>query len=50
MSNFGIMFIEHVLEPLKGNDPEEIIWRASETKDGSLTPHFEYLSDYVKGI
>jgi hypothetical protein len=45
--DFGEMFLEHVLEPLKGNDPEEIIWRASETKDGKLTPHFEYLQDYV---
>jgi len=47
--DFGEMFIEHVLEPLKGNDPEDIIWRASETKDGALTPHFNYLEDYVNG-
>ncbi len=47
--DFGEMFIEHVLEPLKGNDPEEIIWRASETKDGELTPHFAYLQNYVNG-
>jgi hypothetical protein len=43
------MFIQHVLEPLKGIDPEDIIWRASETKDGKLTPHFEYLQAYVDG-
>jgi len=48
--DFGEMFIEHVLEPLKGNDPENIIWRASETKDGQLTPHFNYLQDYVNGL
>ena len=48
--DFGEMFIEHVLEPLKGNDPENIIWRASETKDGQLTPHFSYLQDYVNGV
>jgi len=47
--DFGEMFIEHVLEPLKGNDPEDIIWRASETKNGTLTPHFNYLEDYVNG-
>lgn len=47
--DFGKMFIEHVLEPLKGNDPEDIIWRASETKDGKLTPHFGYLQEYVDG-
>lgn len=47
--NFGEMFIEHVLQPLLGNDPENIIERASETKDGKLTEHFAYLQDYVDG-
>ncbi len=47
--DFGKMFIEHVLEPLLGNDPQNIIERASETKNGKLTPHFEYLQDYVDG-
>ena len=46
---FGKMFIEHVLEPLLGNDPEDIIFRASETKMESLTPHFKYLQDYLDG-
>ena len=48
--DFGKMFIEHVLEPLIGNDPENIIERASETKNGKLTPHFEYLKDYVENL
>jgi hypothetical protein len=48
-TEFGKMFIEHVLEPLTGNDPEDIIFRASETMDGKLTPHFAYLSEYLKG-
>lgn len=47
--DFGEMFIKHVLEPLLGNDPEHIIERASETKDGKLTDHFAYLQDYVDG-
>ena len=47
--DFGKMFIEHVLEPLRGNDPDNIIARASETKDGQLTSYFSYLEDYVKG-
>ena len=47
--SFGEMFIEHVLEPLLGNDQEDIIYRASETKDGQLTPHFAYLQDYLEG-
>jgi alanine dehydrogenase len=46
---FGKMFIDHVLEPLTGNDPENIIYRASETINGKLTPHFEYLQDYLEG-
>ncbi len=45
--DFGKMFIEHVLEPLRGNDPENIIARASETKDGKLTSYFSYLEEYV---
>ena len=48
-TEFGKMFIEHVLEPLTGNDPEDIIFRASETMNGKLTPHFAYLSDYLEG-
>lgn len=47
--SFGKMFIEHVLEPLRGNDPDNIIERASETKDGKLTKHFAYLENYLKG-
>ena len=47
--SFGEMFIDHVLEPLLGNDPEDIIYRASETINGQLTPHFAYLQDYLEG-
>ena len=47
--SFGEMFIDHVLEPLLGNDPEDIIYRASETKEGQLTPNFVYLQDYLEG-
>jgi alanine dehydrogenase len=46
-TEFGKMFIDHVLEPLTGNDPENIIYRASETLNGKLTPQFEYLKDYL---
>jgi saccharopine dehydrogenase (NAD+, L-lysine forming) len=45
--DFGKMFIEHVIDPLRGNDPENIIARASETKNGKLTSYFSYLEDYV---
>ena len=47
--DFGEMFLEHVLEPLTGNDPDDIIGRASETLNGELTEHFAYLDDYVNG-
>ena len=47
--DFGAMFMEHVLDPLRGDDPTDIIFRASETKDGALTPHFAYLQDYLEG-
>lgn len=47
--SFGEMFIEHVLEPLLGNDPDDIIGRASQTKEGKLTSHFAYLENYLKG-
>ena len=47
--DFGKMFLEHVLEPLTGNDPDDIIGRASETLNGELTEHFAYLGDYVNG-
>lgn len=48
--DFGKMFIDHVLEPLLGNDPDGIIERASETKNGKLTERFSYLQEYVDGI
>ena len=48
--DFGEMFLEHVLEPLIGNDPDNIIGRASQTLNGELTEHFAYLDDYVNGI
>ena len=47
--DFGEMFLEHVLEPLTGDDPDNIIGRASETLNGELTEHFAYLDDYVNG-
>jgi saccharopine dehydrogenase (NAD+, L-lysine forming) len=43
---FGEQLIKHVLEDLVGNG-SEIIERATMTKEGKLTTHFQYLSDYV---
>jgi alanine dehydrogenase len=45
---FGEQLIKFVLEDLfKGGS--DIINRATIAKDGNLTKHFEYLSDYVEG-
>lgn len=46
--SFGQELIDKVL-PLLFNDPEnELIQRASITKNGKLTKRYEYLSDYVE--
>lgn len=46
--DFGNELIEKVLPVLLGDDPDEIIWKATETtEEGELTPHFEYLHDYA---
>lgn len=46
---FGKMFIEHVLEPLMGDDPDDLILRATVAQDGALGPHFQYLTNYLAG-
>ena len=43
---FGEMFVEHVLPELE-IEHSELIERASICKDGALTEHYQYLSDYV---
>ncbi len=48
--NFGNDLLENVFPSLVNDDKDEIIWRASETKDGKLTPHFAYLQNYVDGV
>jgi hypothetical protein len=45
---FGEQLIKHVLEDLIGNG-SAIIERATMTKEGKLTKHFEYLQDYAFG-
>jgi hypothetical protein len=44
---FGEQLIKYVLEDLvKGGSP--VIERATMVKNGRLTPHFAYLSDYCQ--
>lgn len=48
--DFGNELIQNVFPVLFGKDPHKIIERATETtKEGTLTPHFSYLSDYLAG-
>jgi saccharopine dehydrogenase (NAD+, L-lysine forming) len=46
-TGFGNDLCKFVFPALLGNDPDEIIERASITKDGKLTEGYQYLSDYV---
>ena len=45
---FGEQLIKHVLENLVG-EGSPIIERATMVRDGKLTPHYEYLKEYVSG-
>lgn len=46
--DFGTEMIKNVLPHLFGEDAHEVIWKATETTlEGTLTPHFTYLQDYV---
>jgi alanine dehydrogenase len=47
--DFGRDLIDHVIPHLFNGDPEKVIWKASETQNGKLTPHFAYLQAYVNG-
>ncbi|MBS1544891.1 MAG: alanine dehydrogenase [Bacteroidetes bacterium] len=44
---FGRDLIDRVLRPLLQDDPEGVIARGTIARDGKLTPHFDYLKDYV---
>jgi alanine dehydrogenase len=47
--DFGNQLIAHVLDELFSGSEDGMIKRATITKDGRLTPGFEYLSDYLNG-
>ena len=48
--DFGSELLKHVFPRLLGDDPDQIIYRASETTfDGTLNEPFLYLSDYLAG-
>jgi len=45
--DFGDEFINKILPCLLGDDPYNVIYRATICKDNDLTPRFEYLRDYL---
>jgi hypothetical protein len=44
---FGRDLIDKILRPLIEEDIERIIGRGTVARNGSLTPEFSYLQDYV---
>lgn len=46
---FGEMFLENVLPAFFNGDKDGVLERARMTKDGKLTPRFQYLQDFVDG-
>jgi len=48
-TSFGENLITHVFPHLFGNDPENVIKRATVTKNGKLTGDYAYLQDFVDG-
>ncbi|MEN8788705.1 MAG: NAD(P)-dependent oxidoreductase [Flavobacteriaceae bacterium] len=48
-SGFGEAFVRHVIPAFFNGDQDGILERALMTKDGKLTPRYEYLQDYVDG-
>ncbi len=48
-SGFGEAFVRHVIPAFFNGDQDGILERALMTKDGRLTPGYEYLQDYVDG-
>ncbi|MFB1021654.1 MAG: NAD(P)-dependent oxidoreductase [Vicingaceae bacterium] len=47
--DFGGELLKNILPALLGNDPDNIIDRASIVKNGDLNSHFEYLRNYLNG-
>lgn len=48
--DFGREFIDNILPNLVGNDTDDIIERATITRNGELTSEYSYLQGYVNGV
>jgi len=46
---FGKILSEKIIPCLLGDDPDQVIERATITKEGALTERFSFLSDFVRG-
>lgn len=49
-SDFGLAIMEHVIPELLGERDTGMLNRASITEGGSLTLHYDYLSDFLAGL
>lgn len=47
--DFGNELMQYILPALLGDDPDDIIGRATIAEKGQLTEHYAYLQDYVAG-
>ena len=47
---FGNDLIEKIVPLFLGDDPDDILGRATIAENGQLTEHFSYLQDYVDGV
>jgi saccharopine dehydrogenase (NAD+, L-lysine forming) len=48
-TGFGADLAEHIIPLFLGEDPEQVLHRATICQGGVLTPHFSYLQDYLDG-
>ena len=49
--DFGNEIMKSIVPALLNNDADGILWKGTETTfEGTLTPHFEYLADYVATV
>ena len=47
--SFGNELMNHVIPALLNEDSDQILKRATITQNGTLTPHYQYLEDFVNG-
>ena len=48
--DFGLNLLEKIFPLLIEEDKEGVLAKATISKNGDLTPNFEYLRDYLNGL